>query len=181
MSLDIQKLQNLYKSDAVSRAILDTLNDEGASQYHEVTEFGGGFLNGTAFADLDEKRRAQEIIKALKAIERTGCGTFITGREGKSSSMSWDLEPEEIYAFAIGGGEPLTEVEVATLPEPPPARRGGRGRGQRPAAGGGPAVSRFPKLDTCIEFFSTTKSWPAPVVAAAQAGLWEDDVAPPEW
>ena len=181
MSLDIRKLQNLYKSDAVSRASLDTLNEEGASQYPEVTEFGGGFLNGTAFAHLDDRKRTLEIVKALKAIERTGCGTFITGREGASSSMSWDLEPEEIYAFATGGGEPLVELEVATLPKSAPARRVGRGSSQRLAAGGGPATSRFPSLDTCIEFFSSTKSWPAPVVAAAQAGLWDDDVAPPEW
>lgn len=42
MSLDIQKLQNLYKSDALSRAIIDTLKEEGASQVPEVTELGGG-------------------------------------------------------------------------------------------------------------------------------------------
>ena len=160
MSLDIQKLRNLYKSDAVSRAIIDTLNEEGASQYPTVTEFGGGFLNGTSFAPLDERKRALEIVKALKAIEKTGCGTFITGREGNPSSMSWDLEPEEIYAFATGGGEPLVEHEVATLPEP--------------------ARSRLPNLDRCLQSRSSIKSWAAPVVAAARAGLWEDDVAPRE-
>ena len=161
MSLNIRKLQSLYKSDALSRAILDTLRVEGASQVPEVTEFGGGYVTVPAFAGLDEAKRTLAIVKALKAIEKTGCGTIITGRKGDNSRMSWDLEPEEIYAFATGGGEPLVELEVAVLPEAAP--------------------SRFPNLHTCVQSFGSTKPWPAPVVAAAQAGLWEDDVAPREW
>lgn len=135
MSLDIRKLQKLYESDAVSRAIIDTLEEEGASQTPEVTEFGGGYVNVPAFEGLDEKKRALAIIKALKAIEKTGCGTFIAGRDGKSSRMSWDLEPEEIYAFATGGGEPLVEVEVATLPARGPAPRRAKRRPRARAAG----------------------------------------------
>lgn len=168
MSLNVRKLQSLYKSDALSRAIIDTLGEEGASQVPEVTEFGGGSVYVPAFAGLDERKRTLAIIKALKTIEKTGCGTFIPEGNGGNSRMSWDLEPEEIYAFATGGGEPLVELEVATLPEHDPVRRGR-------------ATLRFPNLDTCVQFFSSTKSWPAPVVAAAQAGLWKDDVAPPEW
>ena len=75
-----------------------------------------------AFVLLDERRRAQAVVQAFKAIEKTGCGTFIAGREGARSRMSWDLEPEEIYAFATGGGEALVELEVATLPEKGAAR-----------------------------------------------------------
>jgi len=145
----------------VSRAIIDTLREEGASQVPEVTEFGGGYVTVPAFAGLNEAKRQLAIIKALKAIEKTGCGSFIKAGEGNNSRMSWDLEPPEIYAFATGGGEPLVELEVATLPER--------------------ASSRFPNLDTCVQFFASIKSWPAPVVAAAQAGLWEDDVAPRAW
>lgn len=123
MSLNIRKLRSLYRSDAVSRAIIDTLKEEGASQVPEVTELGGGYVNVPAFAGLDERERVRAIIKALKAIQKTGCGTFITGRNGSNSRMSWDLEPEEIYAFATGGGEALVELEVATLPESGPVRR----------------------------------------------------------
>ena len=125
MSLNIRKLQSLYKRDAVSRAILDTLREAGASQVPEVTELGDVMV--PAFARLDERKRIFAIVKALKEIEKTGCGTFIAGRKGESSRMSWELEPEEIYAFATGGGEPLVELEVATLPDPAPSR-------SRPAA-----------------------------------------------
>jgi hypothetical protein len=122
-----------------------------------------------------------EIVRALKALHKTGCGTFITGREGEKSRMSWELEPEEIYAFATGGGAALVELEVAALPDHIPARPVGRGRGQRARARGGAATPRFPNLDACLASFASTKPWPAPVEAAAQAGLWEDDVAPSEW
>ena len=128
MSLDVRKLQNLYKSDALSRAILDTLKEEGAAQVPELTELAGDLENVEEFARLDERERARAMIRTFKAIEKTGCGTFIAGREGAASRMSWDLEPEEIYAFATGGGEALVEVEVATLPDPASARRAGRVR-----------------------------------------------------
>lgn len=159
MSLDIQKLQSLYKRDALARAIIDTLEDEGASQVPEVTELGGGYVTVPAFATLDEKQCEREIIKALKAIQKTGCGTYIAAGDGKANRMSWDLEPQEIHAFATGGGEPLVEVEVATLPE---------------------LGKRFPNLETCVRS-APAKRWRAPVVAAARAGLWEDDVASAEW
>ena len=123
MSLDVRKLQNLYKSDAFSRAILDTLKEEGAAQVPELAELAGDFENVEEFARLDERGRARAMIRTFKAIEKTGCGTFIAGRRGAASRMSWDLEPGEIYAFATGGGEALIELEVATLPEHAPPRR----------------------------------------------------------
>jgi hypothetical protein len=92
MPLNVRKLQSLYKSDAVSRAIIDTLREEGASQVPEVTELGGGYVNVPAFAGLDETKRTLAIVKAMKAIEKTGCGTFLTGRKGNDGRMSWDLE-----------------------------------------------------------------------------------------
>lgn len=128
MSLNIRELQSLYAGDAVARAIIDTLKEEGASQVPEVTELGGGYLMVPAFTGLDERKHMQAIIKALMAIEKTGCGTFITGRDGEKTRMSWDLEPEEIYAFATGGGEPLVELEVATLPDRVASRRVARVR-----------------------------------------------------
>lgn len=133
MSLNVRKLQSLYKSDAVSRAIIDTLREEGASQVPEVTEFGGGYVTVPAFAGLDETKRMVAIIKALKEIEKTGCGTFITGRKGDSSRMSWDLEPEEIYAFATGGGEPLVELELVALPVIGPRPSADRARSPLPS------------------------------------------------
>lgn len=128
MSLNVRKLQSLYKSDALLRAIIDTLNDEGASQVPEVTEFGGGSVMVPAFEGLDEKKRALAIVKALKTIEKTGFGTFIVGRNGEKTRMSWELEPQEIYAYATGGGEPLVEVDVAALPALGASRRVARVR-----------------------------------------------------
>ena len=128
MSLDVRKLQNLYKSDALSRAILDTLKEEGAAQVPELTELAGDLENVEEFARLDERERARAMIRTFKAIEKTGCGTFIAGRQGVGSRMSWDLEPEEIYAFATGGGEALVELEVATLPERAPGSSPARRR-----------------------------------------------------
>ena len=105
MSLDLRKLQTLYNSDALARAILDTLKEEGAAQVPQVAELTGDCDNVKECAHLDESGRAQAVVRALKSIAKTGCGTFIGGREGDGSSrMSWDLEPEEIYAFATGGG-----------------------------------------------------------------------------
>lgn len=134
MSLDIRKLQTLYRDDALARAIFDTLAEEGAAQVPQVAELTGECENVKEFARLDERGRAQAIVRAFKAMAKTGCGTFIAGREGDGSSrMSWELEPEEIYAFATGAGEALVEVEVGTVPEQgPPARRGGRAA-RRPA------------------------------------------------
>lgn len=137
MSLDVRKLQNLYKTDAISRAIIDSLALEGAAQVSEVAELGGEFENVLGFAGLDEKKRELAVIRALKAIHQTGCGTLIAGSSARNSRISWELEPEEIYAFATGAGQPLVEVEVATLPQLTRVQRPGPTARQRPRDAGG--------------------------------------------
>lgn len=43
------------------------------------------------------------------------------------------------------------------------------------------SVSALKNLETCIAFFATQKRWSRATLAAARAGLWADDVAPPAW
>ena len=104
-------------------------------------------------------------------------------------------------------GEDVVELEVHTTADPSgrtgstgapgrSARVGGSGPsvgggGGGPGRVGGGAQGRlrsgvvsdpaFPNLEICVEFFSSTKSWSEPALAAARAGLWDDDVPPPEW
>ena len=104
----------------------------------EVTEFGGGYGNVPAFANLDERKRALEIIKALKAIQKTGCGTFIAGREDNNADavpelLSRGSSWREAAALYYNPGDPVfsknrkasTELEAAGVVRCHRTRSGG--------------------------------------------------------
>ena len=167
MAIKQARLQKLYKTDAVARAILDEMAD-GGDQEPEVETLAALCANAAPLKRLTPRKRALAIIKALKAIQETGCGTFILGRKGHSSRMRWEIEPDEVHALAKGAGETLVALDIATLPDALDDAR------ERDAA-------TIPNLETCVRFFASTKAWSAPALAAARAGLWEDDVPPPMW
>jgi hypothetical protein len=181
MSVDHMKLRRLWKRDPVTKEILKWLANQPAPS--EVTEVE---------TLTDKTRRPRiEIVAALKALQKqAGCGTFIAGRKGKPSRMHWLVDTRSLQgAAASDANEQLVELEIVSTvarPRQPPPRTGpshptnGKGGGEAKGVAAGTKY-RFPNMETCVGFFASTKNWPESVLAAARAGLWDDDVLPTEW
>jgi len=107
MPIAQQRLQDLYKTSAAARTLLDHF--AGRQRGRNVTEVDS-LMESTG---LDR----WEVIHVLKALDEAGCGQFLAGRRGHQSRFQWAVSLVDAGKAAKGVDvvvEPLERTDEAS-------------------------------------------------------------------
>jgi hypothetical protein len=106
MNPPLESLRGLYQRDRVIRAIVDLLEKHDVQDETEVKALD------------DELARARppiehnDVVAALKALEKRKCGRFIVGRKGANSRMKWHVDTTRLRQAASGELDALPFLET---------------------------------------------------------------------
>lgn len=109
MNPPLESLRSLYKRDTAVRAVVDALADIGTEGETEVEALE---------TEVDpEATSRNDIVGALKALEKRTCGKFIVGRKGARSRMQWRVDPGQLRAAALGEIDELPVLDALEVVE----------------------------------------------------------------
>lgn len=92
-------LRKLHKSDETAQQVFDYLF--GAKEHYKT--------NSVQFLQKAGKTDYYLLIRLLKTLAANGFGTFIVGRKGKDSRMTWRFHPKSLGAAANFRAEDLPQ------------------------------------------------------------------------
>lgn len=109
MNPPLESLRSLYKRDPAVRAVVDALDDLGTEGETEVEA-----LESEVDPEIISRN---DIVGALKALEKRTCGKFIVGRKGARSRMQWRVDPGQLRAAALGEIDELPLLDALEVIE----------------------------------------------------------------
>ena len=109
MNPPLESLRSLYKRDKAVQAVVDALDGLGTEGETEVEALE---------TEVDpEVITRNDIVGALKALEKRTCGKFIVGRKGARSRMQWRVDPGQLRAAALGEIDELPVLDALEMIE----------------------------------------------------------------
>lgn len=107
MNPPLESLRGLYQRNHVMRAVVDALEALRASE--DETEV-------TKLVPLVNKGKVEivynEVVGALRDLEKRTCGRFIVGRKGGKSRMKWRVDTKRLRAALSGELDELPVLDM---------------------------------------------------------------------
>ncbi len=114
--VDIERLRELYSNDGTARSILDHF---AARERNWMTSTVDRILENVLNSGGELSRG--DVIRAFKALEECGCGSFKVGRKGWPSRFEWTAPMVSVGQAASGETERIEEATEEELEEEEPA------------------------------------------------------------